>query len=134
MVRSIARNYRGHGVDAADLIGEGFLALVRAADDYDPVRHPNTAFRDFARRRVVAAMGHALEKAGVFRLPIRLERAARKCRAVRAELEALGVYRPTWQEIGERIGLDPGTVRECLSVTPSEISVDEFVVYNEAVA
>jgi RNA polymerase primary sigma factor len=37
-VVSVAKQYQGHGLDLSDLINEGNLGLIKAAQKYDPTR------------------------------------------------------------------------------------------------
>ncbi len=47
LVVKIARDYTGRGMSLDDLIGEGNLGLIRAAEDFDPrLRHPVQHLRE----------------------------------------------------------------------------------------
>ena len=43
LVVKIARDYVGRGLALDDLIGEGNLGLIRAAEEYDPGSAPGSA-------------------------------------------------------------------------------------------
>ncbi|WP_420439188.1 sigma-70 family RNA polymerase sigma factor [Candidatus Palauibacter sp.] len=57
-VVSVARAYRGRGVPLADLVNEGNLGLVRAADRFDPER--GVRFISYAHYWVRRAMSQAI--------------------------------------------------------------------------
>ncbi len=57
-VVSVARGYRGRGVPLADLVNEGNLGLVRAADRFDPER--GVRFISYAHYWVRRAMTQAI--------------------------------------------------------------------------
>jgi len=66
-VVSVARGYRGRGVPLADLVNEGNLGLVRAADRFDPER--GVRFISYAHYWVRRAMTQAIADHGDHRLP-----------------------------------------------------------------
>ncbi|MYC89399.1 MAG: sigma-70 family RNA polymerase sigma factor [Gemmatimonadales bacterium] len=61
-VVSVARGYRGRGVPLADLVNEGNLGLVRAADRFDPER--GVRFISYAHYWVRRAMTQAIADHG----------------------------------------------------------------------
>ena len=66
-VVSVARGYRGRGVPLADLVNEGNLGLVRAADRFDPER--GVRFISYAHYWVRRAMIQAIADHGAQRPP-----------------------------------------------------------------
>ncbi len=66
-VVSVARYYRGRGVPFADLVNEGNLGLVRAADRFDPER--GVRFISYAHYWVRRAMARAVDEQGERLLP-----------------------------------------------------------------
>jgi len=66
-VVSVARAYRGRGVALADLVNEGNLGLVRAADRFDPER--GVRFVSYAHFWVRRAMTQAIARQGERRSP-----------------------------------------------------------------
>lgn len=66
-VVSVARGYRGCGVPLADLVNEGNLGLVRAADRFDPER--GVRFISYAHYWVRRAMTQAIADHADHRLP-----------------------------------------------------------------
>lgn len=67
LVKHIAAQYLGCGVPLDDLIGEGNLGLIWAAEDYDPER--GTTFATFASPRIKQFVLNAIEQRGTVRLP-----------------------------------------------------------------
>ncbi len=66
-VVSVARGYRGRGVPLADLVNEGNLGLVQAADRFDPER--GVRFISYAHYWVRRAMRQAIADQGDHRVP-----------------------------------------------------------------
>ena len=66
-VVSVARVYQGRGVPMVDLVNEGNLGLVHAADRFDPER--GVRFVSYAHHWVRRAMMQAIEEQGEVGLP-----------------------------------------------------------------
>ena len=68
LVVKIARDYAGRGMSLDDLIGEGNLGLIRAAEDFDP--RFGTRFSTYASYWIKQAIRHALTNTtATIRLP-----------------------------------------------------------------
>ena len=68
LVVKIAREYLGRGMVLDDLIGEGNVGLIRAAEDYDP--RFGTRFSTYASYWIKQAIRHALiNTTATIRLP-----------------------------------------------------------------
>jgi RNA polymerase primary sigma factor len=68
LVHTIARDYLGHGIEIDDLVGEGNLGLIRAAEDFDP--RFGVRFSTYAAYWIKQAIRHALTNtAATIRLP-----------------------------------------------------------------
>src|SRR5262245_37034431 len=68
LVVNVARSYQGRGVDLADLIAEGNLGLLRAAEAFDP--DMQTRFSTYASFWVKQSLRRALVSTGrSIRLP-----------------------------------------------------------------
>lgn len=67
-VKSIANQYHGKGVDFDDLVSEGYMAMIQAAQKFDTDR--GTQFVSYAAPFIRKAMEQAIEQqAGVCRIP-----------------------------------------------------------------
>src|SRR5689334_5271355 len=104
LVVRIARDYLGRGMMLEDLIGEGNLGLIRAAEDFDP--RFGTRFSTYASYWIKQAIRHALiNTTTTIRLPAhmvglmtRWRRAERSlCRELRRA--------PTFEEVADLLGL-----------------------------
>jgi RNA polymerase primary sigma factor len=60
LVIRLARRYHPFGLELADLIQEGNVALIKAAQHFDPVRSPH--FKPFATRRVCRALSRVVRE------------------------------------------------------------------------
>jgi RNA polymerase primary sigma factor len=104
LVVKIARDYVGRGMSLDDLIGEGNLGLIRAAEDFDP--RFGTRFSTYASYWIKQAIRHALTNTtATIRLPAHMVTLLSKWRkAERALTRELG-QAPTFDQVAVTLGL-----------------------------
>ena len=104
LVVKIARDYVGRGHVLDDLIGEGNLGLIRAAEEFDPSF--GTRFSTYASYWIKQAIRHALiNTTATIRLPAHMVGLLTKWRrAERALTRELG-YAPTFDQVAVALGL-----------------------------
>jgi RNA polymerase primary sigma factor len=104
LVATIAREFRGRGLPMEDLIGEGNLGLMRAADEFDP--RFGTRFSTYASYWIKQAIRHALiNTTATIRLPAHMVGLmTRWKRAERALVCELG-RAPSFDEIASSLEL-----------------------------
>src|SRR5829696_6416200 len=87
LVVSVAKRYRGMGLSFEDLIQEGNLGLMRAAERFDP--ELGNRFSTYAIWWIRQAIGRAIEDKGrAIRLSARTQDKVRQAARVRNELSA----------------------------------------------
>jgi RNA polymerase primary sigma factor len=106
LVVKIARQFRGHGLTLDDLVGEGNLGLIRAAQDYNPAF--GTRFSTYAAYWIKQSIRAALTNTtSTIRLPAHmvglLGRWRRTERLLRRELGR----DPLFTELADSLGLTP---------------------------
>ncbi len=104
LVATIAKDYQGRGIMLDDLIGEGYLGLIRAAEDYDP--RFGTRFSTYAGYWIKQAIRRALmNTTTTIRLPAHLYKLMSKWH--RTERLLLGKWgrAPSFDEVAAHLCL-----------------------------
>jgi RNA polymerase primary sigma factor len=123
LVVSVAKKYRGMGLPFGDLIQEGNIGLMKAADKYDPER--GWRFATYATWWIRQAVQRAVaDKGRTIRVPVHMGEKVRKMARVYNELSAELSRDPTDEEIAERLGWDVDRVRDVKSAIPDATSLN----------
>jgi RNA polymerase primary sigma factor len=104
LVVKIAREYVGRGMVFEDLIGEGNLGLIRAAEEFDP--RFGTRFSTYASYWIKQSIRHALiNTASTIRLPAHMVGLLSKWRRAERTLCREQGTTPSFGEVATRLGL-----------------------------
>ena len=123
LVVRIAHHYAGFGLPLADLIAEGNLALIRAAELYNPKF--GTKFTTYASVWVKQRIHRAITKqARAVRIPVWRSQRLRKLARLNDQLSAELGRVATEDELAERLGLSPEQMSELQGDRLEVVSLD----------
>ena len=123
LVASVAKEYAGRGVPLLDLIQEGSIGLLTAAEKFDYTRE--TRFSTYATKWIRQGVSRAiLNHAGLIRVPIHTAEKIRKVLNTQKTLHQELEREPTLAEIANRMEISEKKVKEYLSLIPELCSID----------
>ncbi len=126
LVITNARKYQGHGLPLLDLIQEGILGLIRAAEKFDYRR--GFKFSTYATFWIRQAVQRAVDnRARPIRVPVHMSQRERKIVRSERELAADLGREPTVAEIAAAAELSEADVAETLAVARVITSLDRPV-------
>lgn len=121
LVLLFARRYEGRGISLLDLVQEGNIGLLRAADKFDHRR--GVRFSTYAAWWIKQALQRSLLDR-VLRLPVHVADDRRRIGRTRAVFAARKGREPTAEEVASMTGLAKGRVDAILAIVRQPSSLD----------
>lgn len=129
-VVSVAKQYQNQGLSLPDLINEGNVGLIKAAEKYDETR--GFKFISYAvwwiRQSILQAIA---EQSRIVRLPLNQLGSMNKINRMLSKFEQENERRPSVDEISEVIDIPEDKVDEAINVSGRQVSVDAPFVDGE---
>lgn len=129
-VVSVAKQYQNQGLSLPDLINEGNLGLLKAAERFDETR--GFKFISYAvwwiRQSILQAIS---EQSRIVRLPLNQVGSVNKIAREINRFEQINERRPSADEIADKIDLPQEKIDEAMSINGHHISVDAPFVEGE---
>ncbi len=122
-VVSVAKQYQNQGLSLPDLINEGNLGLIKAAEKFDETR--GFKFISYAvwwiRQSILQALA---EQSRIVRLPLNQVGSVNKINRMLNKFEQENERRPSIMEIAEDIKIPEDKIEEALKVNTHHVSMD----------
>ena len=122
-VVSVAKQYQNQGLSLPDLINEGNLGLIKAAEKFDETR--GFKFISYAvwwiRQSILQAIA---EQSRIVRLPLNQVGSVNKINKIANRFEQEHERRPSADEIGDFVDLPEDKIEDALKVSTRHVSMD----------
>lgn len=122
-VVSVAKQYQNQGLSLSDLINEGNLGLIKAAEKFDEKR--GFKFISYAvwwiRQSILQAIA---EHSRIVRLPLNQVGSVNKINKMLSKFEQENERRPSINEIAEGVDLPEDKIEDAMKVQARHVSVD----------
>ena len=122
-VVSVAKQYQNQGLSLPDLINEGNLGLIKAAEKFDETR--GFKFISYAvwwiRQSILQAIA---EQSRIIRLPLNQVSSVNKINKVLSQFEQENERRPSVDEIAQNTDIPEEKIIDAMKVSSRHVSVD----------
>jgi len=129
-VVSVAKQYQNQGLSLPDLINEGNLGLIKAAEKFDETR--GFKFISYAvwwiRQSILQALA---EQSRIVRLPLNQVGSLKKINKAFSKFEQENERRPSPEELAEQLDIPVDKIADTMKVSGRHISVDAPFVEGE---
>lgn len=129
-VVSVAKQYQNQGLSLPDLINEGNVGLIKAAEKFDETR--GFKFISYAvwwiRQSILQAIA---EQSRIVRLPLNQVGSVNKINRVLNKFEQEHERRPSIDEIADNVDIPHEKIEEAMKVNSRHVSVDAPVAEGE---
>ena len=120
---SVAKRYAGRGLPFLDLIQEGNLGLMKAAEKFEPDR--GFKFSTYATWWIRQSITRAIADQGrTIRIPVHLVESINRVKKTAGELLRKNGREPTAEEIAAQLEMEPARVRELLQLAQEPVSLE----------
>lgn len=124
LVHSIAKRFKGRGVEYDDLFQCGCVGLIKAVDNFDETL--GYKFSTYAVPVIMGEIKRLFRDGGAVKVSRSLKEKSLKAQAVREQFINRELREPTVSEFAELLGCDISETAEILNVINPIISINQF--------
>lgn len=129
-VISVAKQYRNQGLSFPDLINEGNIGLIKAAQLFDPTK--GFKFISYAvwwiRQSIITAIANTSKN---IRMPLNKVMSLNKINRLISNFEQKELRKPTIGEISKELNMEEDNILEILAASEKSTSFDSSVLEND---
>ena len=123
LVVSIARRYQGLGLGMSDLVQEGMIGLIRAAEKFD--YRKGFKFSTYATWWIRQAITRGMaDQSRTIRLPVHLVEQVNKLARIKREMHQILGREATEEELAEESGIAADKIADLLAHSRDPVSLD----------
>lgn len=130
-VISVAKQYRNQGLSFPDLINEGNIGLIKAAQLFDPTK--GFKFISYAvwwiRQSIITAIANTSKN---IRMPLNKVMSLNKINRLISNFEQKELRKPTIEEISKELNMEEDNILEILAASEKSTSFDSSVLENDS--
>lgn len=125
-VVSVAKQYQNHGLSLLDLINEGNLGLIKAAEKFDETR--GVKFISYAVWWIRQSIQQAIaEKGNMVKMSLNQIETIKKISHASNHLEQVNERCPSLDEIAEELDIEKGGIGKVMQASKHHLSIDSSI-------
>ena len=124
LVHSVAKRFKGRGVDYEDLFQSGCIGLIKAVDNFDESK--GFQFSTYAVPVIMGEIKRVFRDGGAIKVGRTLKEKSMKAQFFRDKFQKRELREPTVSELAEMLGCDVNETAEILNVINPMLSINQF--------
>ena len=130
-VISVAKQYRNQGLSFPDLINEGNIGLIKAAQLFDPTKGFKLISYAvwWVRQSIITAIANTSKN---IRMPLNKVMSLNKINRLISNFEQKELRKPTIEEISKELNMEEDNILEILAASEKSTSFDSSVLENDS--
>lgn len=124
LVHSVAKRFKGRGVEYDDLFQCGCIGLIKAVDNFD--ESLGYKFSTYAVPVIMGEIKRIFRDGGAVKVSRSLKEKSLKAQSVREKFVSRELREPTVSEFAQLLGCDISETAEILNVISPVISINQF--------
>ncbi len=124
LVHSVAKRFKGRGVDYEDLFQSGCIGLIKAVDNFDESK--GFQFSTYAVPVIMGEIKRVFRDGGAIKVGRSLKEKSLKAQRLRDTFLKRELREPTVSELADMLGCDVNETAEILNVINPMLSINQF--------